>query len=345
MKFNLIVKSLVLSVLVAVLWGCGNFEQDFPDYEYSTIYFPYQYPLRTLILGDDEQVDTSNDNNLQFSIGVNIGGMYENDRDRKVDYVIDESLLRNVYIMNGEDEVKVRPLPHEYYDYKESGTIEVLQGSLQGYLKIQLTDEFLNDANAIGMKYVIPVRITNAEVDSILLGTPLVSNPNRNILTDWGVKPQDFTLYGIKYINPWHGNYLYRGKDVYGTDKSVVYREKFVENNEIVELNTLSRNKVQFTTSVRQESGTSSPGDLAMILTFDNDGNCTVSSEESSVATVSGTGKFVEQGDEWGGKKRNVIHLSYSYTDPGSNELHTVNDTLVVRDRNVKLETFEPYIR
>jgi len=46
---------------------------------------------------------------------------------------------------------------------------------------------------------------------------------------------------------------------------------------------------------------------------------------------------FVKDGDMWGGKKRNVLHLAYSYTDPATNELHTVKDTLVVRDRNVKL--------
>ena len=47
----------------------------------------------------------------------------------------------------------------------------------------------------------------------------------------------------------------------------------------------------------------------------------------------------------WGGKKRNVLHLAYSYTDPATAELHTVRDTLVVRDRNVKLETYSPVVK
>jgi hypothetical protein len=60
---------------------------------------------------------------------------------------------------------------------------------------------------------------------------------------------------------------------------------------------------------------------------------------------VAGTGKFIKEGDEWGGKKRNTIILDYKITDTAKGEFHQVNDTLVMRDRAVVLEVFQPVIK
>jgi len=335
-------------VLLTSLLGCQNFDQEFPDYKYTTVYFPYQYPQRTLILGDDKQVDTANDNLLQFSIGINMGGVYSNANDRTVSYVIDTTLTKNLYTSTSAPvgfPIQVLPLPKSYYNYQPSGTIVIPKGSMQGYMKIQLTDAFLNDPYAIGMKYVIPVRITNAEKDSVLQGIPALANADRRIGYQWNVKPQDFTLYAIKYINPWHGTYLFRGRDDYGAGKSAIYRNVYVEKCEIARISTLSRYKAGFVTSVRQITGSASPGTLSMVLTFDNNNVCNISSDATSYAVVTGTGKFVKDGDTWGGIKQNALILSYSFMDLKTNEQHTVNDTLVVRDRNVKLETFVPDIK
>jgi hypothetical protein len=50
--------------------------------------------------------------------------------------------------------------------------------------------------------------------------------------------------------------------------------------------------------------------------------------------------QFVRNGDEWGGKKRNVLHLQYKVEF--ANSTHEFADTLVIRDRGVKMETFQP---
>jgi hypothetical protein len=327
---------------MAVL-SCDNQENDFPDYKYSSAYFPYQYPVRTLILGDDELTNTVNDNQLKFKIGVTLGGLYNNTQERKVEYSIDETLVNNLYTQDG---FKLLSLPKKYYNLPESGTIVIPKGEMQGYLDIQLTSDFLDDPNADTTKYVIPIRITGAETDSILKGMSNVPLPDPRISSDWSILPLDFTIFGIKYINPYHGTYLYRGKDVYtdGTiESNVAYTNKYVEKTEVKYLNTLSKNQVNFTTSIHRTSG--SPGNLSMILTFDESGNCAISSDASSKVVVIGTGKFVKEGDEWGGKKRNAIFLKYNFTDMTNNESHTVTDTLVIRDRNVKLETYVPVIK
>jgi hypothetical protein len=44
----------------------------------------------------------------------------------------------------------------------------------------------------------------------------------------------------------------------------------------------------------------------------------------------------------WGNIKRNAIHLSYEVTQ-GANK-HYISDTLVIRDRDVRFEEFQPKI-
>lgn len=47
----------MLSMLLtsALFTSCKNGNADFPDYEAgTTVYFAYQHPVRTIVLGDDE---------------------------------------------------------------------------------------------------------------------------------------------------------------------------------------------------------------------------------------------------------------------------------------------------
>jgi hypothetical protein len=95
-------------------------------------------------------------------------------------------------------------------------------------------------------------------------------------------------------------------------------------------------------------------------LTFNDNDEITVSNADpDSNITVTGTGSFVVDGDEWGGEPRDVIYLDFQYveqdvevtqdfffgslvsTTTSTFELnHQVNDTLVIRDRDVKFEEF-----
>jgi len=318
----------------------------FPDYRFSSTYFPYQTPVRTLVLGDDPQVDNSGDNKLQFSIGVAIGGMYNNVQDRKVGYVVDETLTQKLYTSVGDTLV---PLPAAYYTLSPVGTMVVPKGSMQGYIDVQLKDAFLNDPQAFKNRYVIPLKLTTTETDSILKGATLNASADPRIASDWTIVPKNYTLYGIKFINPYHGKFLYRGKDVLTNASDtkvdeVIYRNVFVEKNAVIPLTTTGRSQVEITSAVRRTAG--SPGNFKARLTFDAQGaTCTVTTAPGSLFPVTGTGKFIREGDEWGGLKRNTIILDYKITDAAKGEFHQVNDTLVMRDRAVVLETFIPVIK
>jgi len=344
MKY-IFIKLVPVFLLLGFISSCKNQDWSFPDYTYSTTYFPYQTPVRTLVLGEDELTDTSGDNKLQFSIGVGIAGLYENTQDRRVGYLLDESLAAKLYTDKGDTLVA---LPKAYYTMSPAGTLVVPKGKMQGYIDVQLTDAFLNDPRAYKTRYVIPLVITSTETDSILQGKTTNTSPDRRIVKDWTVLPKDYTLFGIKYINPFHGKYLHRGKDVVknGAGAPVsefIYRTKYIEDNEIWALQTTRRDQVMITSMLRRTAG--SPGSFKMLLTFGNDGNCIITKEATSLYPVAGTGKFVSKGDTWGGKPRNAIIINYQIADAANGEYHQATDTLVIRDRDVRLETFVPVIK
>ncbi|MDD4192578.1 MAG: DUF1735 domain-containing protein, partial [Mangrovibacterium sp.] len=203
----------VLSGVILVVLGlfsCDNQEWDFPDFDYTTVCFPYQYPVRTLIFGD-YLYDNSNDNALRFKISATWGGGYENNEDVIVNFQVDESLVTNLY--NNTGGTPIFALPRSYYTLSDNSKIIISKGEVTGSITVQLTEAFTADPLAIGMNYVVPLRITSATTDSVLMGSSAMSNPDRRIAGNWIKPPKDFTLFGIKYVNEYDAKYLLRGRD------------------------------------------------------------------------------------------------------------------------------------
>lgn len=339
MKIKFIFSILIIGMLIS---ACSNEDWDFPDYTNNAVYFPFQTPVRTLILGKYDQGINENDNNKRFEMGVTMSGVYENTEDRRVHFEVDNSLLNGV--------ANVQVLPQEYFNIQTESPVTIPAGSTKGRITVQLTDAFFADELSFApegmVNYVIPVKITQAEnLDSILTGFSVRENPNKLVAEDWDVLPKDYTLFGVKYINKYHGNYLRRGEDVMtdvdGNTEINTYREDYVVDDEIVMVSTSGENSVVLQNRVRRGED-ESPGDVILELLFDGSDNCTITSAEDDPYNVTGSGQFVADGDEWGTKARDVIYLDYTYTDALNNETHAVKDTLVIRDRAVSFETFTP---
>ena len=58
---------ILLVLTTGILTSCENGDWEFPDYEYSAVYFAYQSPVRTLCMGEDVY-DTSLDNEHKCQI-------------------------------------------------------------------------------------------------------------------------------------------------------------------------------------------------------------------------------------------------------------------------------------
>ncbi len=335
-------KIFILLFIIGGLVGC-NQEKIFPDYDFTAVYFPVQYPVRTLSLGND-RVDNSLDKELKFHIGISIGGMYENKKSWTVDFVINEALADSLVTSNGDT---ILPLPTEYYTMDPPSQVIIPPTSFNGLIEVQLTDAFLDDTLAFGHHYVIPLQIMATSADSILRGVPVIPDADKRVAADWdpNAPPKDFTLFMIKFVNPWHGKWLHRGTD-YTLDvaeniiDTTIYHTYYLVDNKIWELATHGRNSVR-TNGIATNIG----ADYSMDLLVDAaSGNITVDSVPGSVYQVYGVGdnKWIKEGDEWGGKKRETIYLNYKYND-GSND-HLVYDTLVFRDRGIAYEEFLPIV-
>jgi hypothetical protein len=311
-------------LLLAILASCQNEEVVFPDYKYQSTYFAYQYPVRTITLGEDI-FDTSLDNEFKCRIMATTGGVYENKKDITIGITVDNSLSQNLrFGPNGSD---VKTMPESYYRLA-SDKIVIPSGQLIGGVEVQLTNEFFADPMAIKNTYVIPVRMTNvANADTVLSG-------------------KNYMLYAVKYVNPWHGFYLRRGKDVVegkngntSLNQTVVRHKPYVESDEVTKLLTQSLSKTELPVVYKDKDGKNI--NVTLILTFDEQGNCSVSSNSTSY-TATGTGKFVKKGEKksWGNVDRDAMYLNYKVDF--SDMAVTSTDTLVLRNRGVAMETFTP---
>jgi hypothetical protein len=336
--FNLF-KILSAGILALAMVSCENQDVEFDDFEYSTVYFAYQYPVRTIVLGEDI-VDNTLDNQHKFGIYATMGGVYSNSTNVDIDVSVDNSLCNNLFYEDAFTS-PVQPMPSEYFALA-SDRIS-LSKSLQGNVEVQLTDAFFADSKALQNTYVIPLRMTHvSNADSILSGVPKVSNPSSCNLSDWDILPKDYVLYCVKFINPWHANYLRRGTDVItqnGTSTTNVRHQQYVEKDEVCSIKTVSLNSVEYPVAVVNTSNATETCNL--LLTFDDANKCNVSTTTNGF-TAAGTGLFVKKGDKnsWGSKDRDVIYLDYTISMSG--KTYATKDTLVVRDRGVKMEVFKP---
>ena len=356
MKMNKISLGLAIT-LVSALTGClKNNDITHPDSGYQTVYFGTQFPIRTVELGEDLFIDNTLDNQRKVLINATTGGVRENNKNIVLSFSVDTTLCSRLFFPTDKGGSKILPLPSNYYQLA-SNQITIPKGSFLGGVELQLTDAFFQDPLASSNNYALPLVLNSAKgVDSILKGTSSVTNPNRSIDANWVVKPRDFVIYALKYVNTWHGNYLRRGIDVItgSLNQTLVRHKPYVENDEVNKLSTVSLSKLNFPVVFKDSSNNNVNCNLQ--LTFDASGNCTITSTTPNT-TASGSGKFVSKGEKnsWGSKDRDALYLDYKVNityipttpanSPSRNMIVAAKDTLVMRDRAVTLETFAPVFK
>lgn len=325
--------------------SCYNADNEFPDYEGgTTAYFAYQFPVRTLVLGNDIY-DNALDNAHKCRIWSTMGGAY-NGRDAVVDVVVDESLCDNLYFTDdgGNAAQPVLPMPSAYYQLLSN--VIPYNGDPRGYVEVQFTDAFFQDEKAIKNTYVIPLLMKSVKgIDHILTGTPREGlTPSRTNTEDWDILAKDYVLYCVRYMNPWQGKYIRRGVDNITEDgvTSTVVRKDFKlvntdverykenpvnQNDEVCAIKTKNMTQSIFPISVnigKDAAGDARPSQACnLILTFNGD-KCVITSDDEEVVST-GTGEFIVKGTEkpefkdyqWGSLngspvQRDILTLTYS---------------------------------
>lgn len=342
-------KILILFLAASCMMSCYNEKMDYKDYDTKSIYFPYQYPVRTLSLGND-LINNDLDKQHKFHIGVCVGGYYDRNNDNwSVDFTVDNSLVPdNLYNAAGE---QLKVLPADYYTINPESTVVIPEGSFNGLIQVQLTDDFFEDPEAVKGTYVIPLKITGVEAPAVALSGKMkegLTEANPHVAEDWEELPMDYTLFGVKYVNKFHGTWLRRGAlTVRNPQGEIVdqirYHADYVEFDELVKLRTTGLNSFTVPLNVQGESW------VLDVTADENDGMTVTSAATSKTEILAGTGRYRENGDAWGGTPeeitpRDAIYLNYFYKRADGNNCE-VCDTLVFRDRGIVIETARPVIK
>lgn len=211
--------------MVLGIFSCTNSSWSFPDFPYTTTYFPNQYPIRTLVFGD-YIYDNSNDNELKFVIGAATGGVYEQKKEITMGIQVDNALTDNLFTNKG---TPIMPMPSNWYSLSSSSEIVIPSGEYTGGITVQLTTDFTSDPNSINPYWAIPLRMTSTTADSLLMGDTDMDNPDPRVATNWQVTPKDFTIFCVRYVNEWDGKYILRGT---GCGQKL-YRRKYPGNDNL----------------------------------------------------------------------------------------------------------------
>jgi hypothetical protein len=277
-----------------------------------------------------------------------MGGVYSNTKNVTITVAVDNTLPANLKFASATGAL-VLPMPANYYTLDPSNQIVIKAGEMSDGIKVHLTDAFFADPLSLTNTYVIPLRMTKVvNADSILMGQTTQTNPSPFIASSWVIAPRNYILYAVKYINPWQGMYLRRGKDAAtgsALDTTLIYHQPYVEYDQVVSMSSLSLSAVKLSLTTRNKGNANNiPFDLQ--LTVDNAGKIVVGNVAGTTPTytVTGTGEYVTDGDMWANIKRDVIHLSYQINFTGTTPTtHAFKDTIVLRDRGMKFETFVPF--
>lgn len=289
------------------------YEDYIHDFAYTSVSFPYQVNTRTIVVGEG----------MKIEIGVALGGVSQNTRDRNVSFILNNSLVTpailsamktgTAYIKESVLSVTtLLPIPANYYTLSDNSKMVIKSGQHMGSIVLKAdSTSFLADPATLMASYAIPLYITEADADSIL-------------------EPKRYSVIGLKYENMLFGNYWHGGvttiKDVAGTTLQTIkyYTTIPVPDNKIWKLTTVA--PMALTINGYSDQTT---GKAEMRITL-NGGNVTVNSVTGSTKVIipDGTSSY-NQATKLQDRK---IILSYKYANLDGTTSYA-QDTLTFRNR------------
>ncbi|MCG1035813.1 BT_3987 domain-containing protein [Polaribacter sargassicola] len=278
--------SLILLALTIMFSSCEKYDDYIEDFDYTTVYFATQKPLRTIVSYD----------NMEFKVGVSLGGKRTNDVEEYASFQIDEDLLNTVSGASG-----FTLLPEAYYQLSNDSQMNIPKGEFIGDVTVSLNrDLFTSDPLATQNTYALPIRITESSLDSIL-------------------DTKDYTVLVVKYISEYSGVYYHKGTQKELDDSGAVvdeieYNESDLINNQTWEMTTVDRNSIR-------TPGIGALNNQNFVININEEDNIvTIDNSSSGITNLAGSGIVNDD---------RSITLDYSYTAGGTN--YQVSDTLILR--------------
>lgn len=250
-----LITNFLIAILLVVMTGCyDSFEKDF---EYSTVYFASQKPLRTVIADTD----------MKIKVGVAIGGKRKVNVNDWATFSIDSSLLVGT---------SFTLLPSNYYTLANDNKMTISNPNLAiADVEISFTEAFYNDPNAYQKFYALPFKITGHNLDSIV---------------QTGSIKKDYSIVAIKAVSKYHGSYYVRGTMVrINTDGTP---GTLKTDSTVYNIPDLSRNIVRSATSINRYT-IQRPGFANSTPQVSEAVNITVSADGSSATLNSGSTSII----------------------------------------------------
>ena len=310
MKRKLIIPVLLLLTMAS----CKKYEDFATDFNYTTAYFAYQNPVRTVF-----------SDNLEIEVGALMAGRRENNKNETISYRIAPELLTNTSIVG----TKVfKLLPADYYTLSSPGTLTIPSGEFLGKATLKLdASKFLSDPSALSNTYALPLLITGTTLDSVLVGNAA------------GVPRKDYTIIVVKYISQFHGVYYQRGlREKYDQSGTLVNVLKYVADNEESEyvknrvwnLNTINANTLVSTGVGENLSVTGKNYSLNLSVAAD-----------AKVSILNNPASLIKNITDLGNSRydaaKKSMYLNYQYIGD-DNMRYVMKDTLNFRNDGLKLE-------
>lgn len=312
---NNIMKKIFVYFFVLILTA-SCYDDYVKDFDYDAIYFPYQTNVRTFVVGEGMKID----------VGVVLGGVKDNTKEREVVYQLDQSLINDeilesmksssfAYIKNAVSSLsELKILPDNYYTLSNYNQFVIEKGEHAGVISIKADSvNFLADASTLTSIYALPFRITKADADSVLT-------------------EKNYAVIGLKYENMLFGNYWHGGitveKDVSG---SVVSTSNYFTTipspeSKIWELKTVAAHSL-VTNGVSDDVSSSSKPEFRITL---NGEDIQIESVEGATYEVLPDGKSSYNRAKL--LQNRKIFLSYKYQNKNGNWCYA-QDTLTFRNR------------
>ena len=298
MKMNIKILTAILLVALGFV-ACEPYEDYIDDFDYSTVYFASQKPLRTVIARDE----------MKIEFGVALGGKRTNLTEEWAKFRIEEELLA--------DYPGLTLLPETYYSLSDNETMTIPVGDVLGTVTLTLNkDLFTADTLSHLVHYALPVRVYETSADSILQG-------EFNDVGDVVTAPKDYTIIVIRYASPYSGFYYHKGtQSELDASGAVVSTTEYTNND-------LSQNQVWPMTTIGLNSLKMCGLGNKLVSGVDNSAELKIEGSSVSMHTLQGSNAVIEEGSGSYDASANSITVSYKYTIGGVS--YRVDDELVLR--------------
>jgi len=304
-------KIFVFLLLSVLLVSC--YDEYILDYEYTGVYFPYQYNVRTFVVGEGMKVD----------VGVALGGVRDNTFDRNVKYILDNTLITadvlnkmkgaSAYIKDNVATVtQLLPMPANYYTLSDPDNFVIKQGWHNGTITVKPDSAaFLADPVTMTATYVLPFNIYEADADTIL-------------------QSRRSAVIGLRYENMLFGKYWHGGSALVNrpakTDTTLTYYKVIPQPEaKVWVLKTAGPNSLYANGYLDQASTKNE-----MLLTLNGD-NITISTVAGSTFAISGEGSSSFNRSKLLQDRK--IFLKYQYTNSVNGYTYHCTDTIYFRNR------------